>query len=147
MNHTAHISHDAVLRARVALLGSQALTVRQEVAAYRVLAQVSPLAYLPLLARALCAYSRQEFADQPGTALALRAEALAAARRMYALETGRVQLLTVVLRANRLQLAVMGRQEELEPVEREIALLSAGHQRELGPLEHEIALVDGPRVR
>ncbi|MCX5583486.1 hypothetical protein OHA91_03645 [Streptomyces erythrochromogenes] len=147
MNHTAHISHDAVLRARVALLGSQALTVRQEVAAYRVLAQVSPLAYLPLLARALCTYSRQEFAVQPGTALALRAEAVAAARRMYSLEAGRVQLLIVVLRAYRLQLAVMGRQEELGAVEREIALLDTGHQAELGPLEHEITLLDGPRGR
>ncbi|MFJ9550222.1 hypothetical protein [Streptomyces erythrochromogenes] len=147
MNHTAHISHDAVLRARVALLGSQALTVRQEVAAYRVLAQVSPLAYLPLLARALCTYSRQEFADQPGTALALRAEAVAAARRMYALEAGRVQLLIVVLRAHRLQLAVMGRQEEVEAVEREIALLDTGHQRELGPLEYEITRVDGLQGR
>ncbi|MGW6614740.1 hypothetical protein ACWGA0_14930 [Streptomyces erythrochromogenes] len=147
MNHTAHISHDAVLRARVALLGSQALTVRQEVAAYRVLAQVSPLAYLPLLARALCTYSRQEFADRPGTALALRTEAVAAARRMYALEAGRVQLLIVVLRAYRLQLAVMGRQEETEAVEREIALLGAGHRLELGPLEYEITLVDGPQGR
>ncbi|MFJ2592654.1 hypothetical protein [Streptomyces erythrochromogenes] len=147
MNHTAHISHDAVLRARVALLGSQALTVRQEVAAYRVLAQVSPLAYLPLLARALCTYSRQEFADQPGTALALRAEAVAAARRMYALEAGRVQLLIVVLRAYRLQLSAMGRQEELAEVQGEIALLDTGHGRELGPLEYEITLLDGPQGR
>ncbi|MDX6762360.1 MULTISPECIES: hypothetical protein [Streptomyces] len=147
MNHTAHISHDAVLRARVALLGSQALTVRQEVAAYRVLVQVSPLPYLPLLARALCAYSRQEFADQPDTALALRTEALAAARRMYSLDPGRVQLLIVVLKACRLQLAAMGRQEELEAVQREIALLDTGHRRELGPLEYEITLLDGPRER
>ncbi|MFE7098158.1 hypothetical protein [Streptomyces erythrochromogenes] len=147
MNHTAHISHDAVLRARVALLGSQALTVRQEVAAYRVLAQVSPLAYLPLLARALCTYSRQEFTDQPGTALALRAEAVAAARRMHALEAGRAPLLIVVLRAYRVQLAVMGRQEEVEAVEREIALLGTGHRLELGPLEYEITLLDGPQGR
>ncbi|THA86702.1 hypothetical protein [Streptomyces sp. A0592] len=147
MNHTAHISHDAVLRARVALLGSQALTVRQEVAAYRVLAQVSPLAYLPLLARALCTYSRQEFADRPGTALALRAEAVEAARRMHALEPARVQLLIVVLRAYRLQLAVMGQQEQRDTVEREIALLDTGHQAELGPLEYEITLLDGPRGR
>ncbi|MEU6294030.1 hypothetical protein [Streptomyces erythrochromogenes] len=147
MNHTAHISHDAVLRARVALLGSQALTVRQEVAAYRVLARVSPLAYLPLLARALCAYSRQEFADQPGTALALRAEAVEAARRMYSLEAGRLQLLVVVLRAYGLQLGVMGRQEELDAVQREIAALDTGQRAELGPLEYEITLLDGPRPR
>ncbi|MFE0583233.1 hypothetical protein [Streptomyces sp. NPDC058874] len=143
MNHTAHINHDVVLRARVALLGSQTLTTRQEVAAYRVLAQVSPLAYLPQLARALCTYSRQDFADQPGTALALRAEAVGAARRMHSLEAGRAQLLMVVLEAYGLQLAVMGRQEELTAVREEIVRLEADGQGELGPLEREIVRLDG----
>ncbi|MFJ3978182.1 hypothetical protein [Streptomyces sp. NPDC090021] len=146
MTHTAHISHDAILRARVALLGSQTLTVRQEVAAYRVLAQVSPLAYLPLLARALCAYGHQEFADQPGTALALRAEAVAAARRMHSLEAGRLQLLVVVLKAYRYQLTITGSPEELAAVEAEITALDTAPGRELGPLEHGIArLYTGPQ--
>ncbi|MDX3534636.1 hypothetical protein PV721_09690 [Streptomyces sp. MB09-01] len=121
MTHTAHPSHDAVLRARVALLGSQALPVRQEVAAYRVLAQVSPLAYLPLLTDALYEYSRQEFADQPGTALALRAEAVAAARRMYSMEPERADLLVGALIRYKKQLKAMGRQAELDAVEREMA--------------------------
>ncbi|WP_404952788.1 hypothetical protein [Streptomyces sp. 147326] len=121
MTHTAHPSHDMVLRARVALLGSQALPVRQEVAAYRVLAQVSPLAYLPLLTVALYEYSRQEFADEPGTALALRAEAVAAARRMHAMEPDRADLLVAALIRYKEQLTVMGRQAELDAVDREMA--------------------------
>ncbi|WP_327411700.1 hypothetical protein [Streptomyces sp. NBC_01233] len=123
MTSSAHPSHDAVLRARVALLGSQALPVRQEVAAYRVLAQVSPLAYLPLLTVALYEYSRQEFAGLPGTALALRAEAVAAARRMYSMEPDRADLLAAALIRYKEQLTVMGRQAELDAVEREMARL------------------------
>ncbi|MFD4870549.1 hypothetical protein [Streptomyces sp. NPDC058412] len=121
MTHTAHPGHDAVLRARVALLGSQALPVRQEVAAYRVLAQVSPLAYLPLLTGALYQYSRHEFAHLPETALALRAEAVAAARRVYAMEPGRARLLVGALLRYRRQLARMGREAELDAVDQEIA--------------------------
>lgn len=128
MTHTEHINHDAVLRARVALLGSQKLTIRQHVAAYRVLAQVSPLAYLPLLTVALYEYSRQEFADQPAIALALRAEAVVAARHMHAREAGRAQLLIDALDRYEEQLTVMGRHEEREAVRREIALLASGHQ-------------------
>ncbi|WP_405943047.1 hypothetical protein [Streptomyces sp. NBC_00207] len=123
MTHSAHPSHDAVLRARVALLGSQALPVRQEVAAYRVLAQVSPLAYLPLLTGALHEYSRQEFADQPEIALALRAEAVAAARRMHSMEPDRANLLVGALLRYKKQLTVMDRQVELDAVERELAQL------------------------
>lgn len=123
MNPMANINHDAVLRARVALLGSQALPVRQQVAAYRVLAQVSPLAYLPLLAVALYDYSRQDFAHLPETALALRAESVAAARRMYGLEPGRVELLVAALAAYKEQLVLMGRAEEAGAVDEEIAVL------------------------
>ncbi|MEU9083762.1 hypothetical protein [Streptomyces sp. NPDC048357] len=124
MTHTAHPSHDAVLRARVALLGSQALPIRQEVAAYRVLAQVSPLAYLPLLTRALYEYSRLEFAALPETALALRAEAVAAARRMYSMEPGRADLLVGALIRYKRQLTRMGREAELDAVDQEIARLA-----------------------
>lgn len=123
MNHMANINHDAVLRARVALLGSQVLPVRQQVAAYRVLAQVSPLAYLPLLAVALYHYSRQEFEHLPETALALRAESVAAARRMYGLEPERAELLVTALVAYKEQLVLMGRTAEVGPVDEEIALL------------------------
>ncbi|WP_314247121.1 hypothetical protein [Streptomyces sp. DSM 40907] len=126
MTYSAHASHDAVLRARVALLGSQTLPARQEVAAYRVLVQVSPLAYLPLLAEALYEYSRQDFAHLPETALALRAEAVAAARRMYAMEPARDLLLIKALDRYREQLVLMDRKEELGSVEQEMAVGASG---------------------
>ncbi|MEV7445416.1 hypothetical protein AB0O22_30510 [Streptomyces sp. NPDC091204] len=121
MTHTAHPGHDAVLRARVALLGSQALSVRQAVAAYRVLAQVSPLAYLPLLPHALYEYSRMEFAHLPETALALRAEAVAAGRRIHSMEPGRAPVLVHALLRYRQQLVLMGREAEVDAVDQEIA--------------------------
>ncbi|MFI8389024.1 hypothetical protein [Streptomyces sp. NPDC085540] len=126
MTYSAHASHDAVLRARVALLGSQTLPARQEVAAYRVLVQVSPLAYLPLLAEALYEYSRQDFAHLPETALALRAEAVAAARRMHTMDPSRDLLLIKALERYREQLVLMDRKEELGSVEREMAQVAAG---------------------
>ncbi|WP_328301332.1 hypothetical protein OG389_28755 [Streptomyces sp. NBC_00435] len=127
MNPTENINHDAVLRARVALLGSGTLPVREQVAAYRVLVQVSPLAFLPLLAAALFAYSRQEFSHRPGIALALRTESVAAARRMCALEPERTQLLITALVHCREQLALMDRPAELASVEAEMtALIASG---------------------
>ncbi|MET9602875.1 hypothetical protein [Streptomyces sp. NPDC006459] len=126
MTFSAHAHHDAVLRARVALLGSQTLPARQQVAAYRVLAQVSPLAYLPLLTVALYEYSLQDFAHLPETALALRAEAVGAARRTYAAEPARGLLLITALGRYREQLELMGREEELAAVERETAHVAAG---------------------
>ncbi|MFF0214974.1 hypothetical protein [Streptomyces vinaceus] len=128
MNHSANINHDAVLRARVALLGSGKPSVRERVAAYRVLAQVSPLAYLPLLSAALWKYSRYEFAHQPEIALALRAESVAAARRMYALEPGRGDLLLTARTHHRELLVLMDRQEELRAVEEEITRVAAGER-------------------
>lgn len=125
MNPTENINHDAVLRARVALLGSGTLPVRERVAAYRVLVRVSPLAYLPLLAAALFAYSRQEFAHRPGIALALRAESVAAARRMCVLEPEETQLLLTALVHYREQLLLMERPEELAAVEAEMGTLVA----------------------
>ncbi|MFF4389440.1 MULTISPECIES: hypothetical protein [unclassified Streptomyces] len=126
MTYSAHAHHDAVLRARVALLGSQTLPARQEVAAYRVLVQVSPLAYLPLLAEALYEYSRQDFAHLPETALALRVEAVAVARRMYTMEPSRDLLLIKALERYREQLVLMDRKEELGAVDREMAQVAAG---------------------
>ncbi|MEU9305113.1 hypothetical protein [Streptomyces sp. NPDC048269] len=128
MNDTAHINHDAVLRARVALLGSETLPIRQQVAAFRVLVQVSPLAYLPLLTVALYDYSRQEFAHRPEIALALRAESVAAARRMHAMEPERTALLLAALIRYAEQLRLMDRHhDELVTVEQEIAHLGSGY--------------------
>ncbi|TDU80038.1 hypothetical protein [Streptomyces sp. KS 21] len=126
MNHSANINHDAVLRARVALLGSAKPSVRERVAAYRVLAQVSPLAYLPLLSAALWKYSRYEFAHRPDIALALRAESVAAARRVYAMEPGRAGLLVTALIHYREQLVLMDRREEARGVEEEITRMGSG---------------------
>ncbi|MEU9033114.1 hypothetical protein AB0D46_37580 [Streptomyces sp. NPDC048383] len=123
MDHTAHINHDAVLRARVSLLASGTLPVRRQVAAYRVLVQVSPLAYLPRLVEALYAYSAQEFWDRPDIALALRTEALSAARRMGALEQGWEELIAAALAGYGEQLALMGRGEEAEGTYAEIRSL------------------------
>lgn len=121
MNHTGNISHHEVLRARVALLGSGTLPIRHQVAAYRTLAEVSPLAYLPLLAEALYEYSRMEFAHRPEIALALRAEGVAAARRMCGMEAGWEDVLVTALEHYREQLALMGREGELAAVDEEIA--------------------------
>ncbi|WP_406048072.1 hypothetical protein OG280_01515 [Streptomyces virginiae] len=126
MTYSTHAGHDAILRARVALLGSQTLPAREEVAAYRVLVQVNARAYLPLLAQALYEYSRQDFAHLPDIALALRAEALAAARRMYAMEPARDLLLVKALHRYQEQLLLMDRQEEIAAVEREMAEVAAG---------------------
>ncbi|MFD7629237.1 hypothetical protein ACFV7Q_24960 [Streptomyces sp. NPDC059851] len=124
MNHSANINHDAVLRARVSLLGSGKPTVRQRVAAYRVLVQVSPLAYLSRLAVDLIKYSG-EFADRPEIVRALRAESVSAARRLCELESGRERLLVSSLTALRDQLNLMDRREEADGVTKEIILLES----------------------
>ncbi|MFI8519598.1 hypothetical protein ACIGEZ_17435 [Streptomyces sp. NPDC085481] len=74
-----NVDQDAVLRARTLLLGSARLSTRQEVEAYRVLAQVSPRAYLPKLAEALVSHGYDASAE---VRLALHAEAAEAARRI-----------------------------------------------------------------
>lgn len=58
MTYSAHASHDAVLRARVALLGSQTLPARQEVAAARRMYAMEPARDL-LLIKALDRYREQ----------------------------------------------------------------------------------------
>ncbi|MGW6688334.1 hypothetical protein [Streptomyces sp. NPDC054961] len=120
MNSSPHLSHDMVLRARVALLGSGTLPVEEEVAAYRVLVHVSPLAYLPRLAVALWEYSRH-FAGQPRTVLALHVESVEAARRMCAMEPGRADLLVAALLAHREQLLLLNLTADVAAVDAEIA--------------------------
>ncbi|MFF0108864.1 hypothetical protein [Streptomyces hirsutus] len=72
---------DAIVRARNVLLASGRRTPHEEVDAYRVLAQVSPAAYLPRLVGALrqLGYDRS-YDDRPEACLALCEEAVAAAR-------------------------------------------------------------------
>ncbi|MFH8842408.1 hypothetical protein [Streptomyces sp. NPDC017868] len=82
MGNTEKFSQDAVLRARVLLLGSEEPSLRERLDAYRVLAEVSPRAYLPKLVDALIERAR-DFAD-PEILRALYGEAADAARRFDA---------------------------------------------------------------
>ncbi|MET9698482.1 hypothetical protein ABZY31_16360 [Streptomyces sp. NPDC006529] len=128
MTNSAHISHDAVLRARVALLGSAKPPLAERVAAYRVLAAVSPLAYLPLLAVALRKYGRREFAHRPAVHLALLAESVSVARELYARQPGRVGLLIDSLAVYREQLDRMERRAQAGAAAEEIGRLAAGEE-------------------
>lgn len=92
------------------LLGSGGLSVEQEIEAYRVLAEVSPLTYLPKLSEALVSFGyAQEFRDRPDIQLALHAQAAAAARRIDAGEPRRTDFLIRALTAYQHQLYSVGR--------------------------------------
>ncbi|MEU4985310.1 GNAT family N-acetyltransferase [Streptomyces sp. NPDC021969] len=83
MPKPTEVDQDSVVRARNILLASGRRTPREEVDACRVLARVSPAAYLPRLARALrnLSYDRV-YRDRPEDRLALCKEAVAAARAL-----------------------------------------------------------------
>ncbi|WP_330294483.1 hypothetical protein [Streptomyces sp. NBC_00503] len=108
----------------MALLASGTLPAKEEVAAYRVLVHVSPLAYLPRLVVALWAYSRQEFSDQPERVLALHVESVVAAKQLYAMEPERAGLLVESLIEYRKQLVLLDRPGEVRAVDEEIALVA-----------------------
>ncbi|MEV6331280.1 hypothetical protein [Streptomyces sp. NPDC051909] len=98
------IDHDAVLRARVLLLGSRQLGAWddiswEEVLAYRVLAEVSPKAYLPKLVDGLLLTVSRSQDRQVW--LTLATEAVAAARRIPDDVTGREERLRRALNALR----------------------------------------------
>lgn len=124
MNSPGNVDQDKVLRARTMLLGSGELSHQQEVDAYRTLAQVSPLSYLPRLARALLMVGDQ-LRDKPETELALYAEAVAAARAIGETEPKRTELLMEVLDAYQRQLYATGRQAEAIEVREEMARTGA----------------------
>ncbi|MFJ3309968.1 hypothetical protein ACIPSA_44600 [Streptomyces sp. NPDC086549] len=72
MDHSEKVDQDAVLRARTMLLGSGRLSLARQIEAYRVLAKVGPLTYLPKLCDALVFYGYEpEFRDRPDIRLAL----------------------------------------------------------------------------
>ncbi|WP_137992437.1 hypothetical protein [Streptomyces vilmorinianum] len=127
MNHSENVDQDAVLRARTMLLGSDRPSLAREVEAYRVLARVSPSAYLPKLTRALVSwsYSRQ-LRDLPEQQLALCAEAADAARRIDAGEPNRTEVLVRVLGVYERALFAVGRRAEGLAVCEEMA--EAGRQ-------------------
>ncbi|MFI1812655.1 hypothetical protein ACH414_20225 [Streptomyces sp. NPDC020422] len=114
-----NIDHDAVLRARVLLLGSGRLGPWEEIGAYRVLAEVSPRAYLPKLVDALLAQAGHT--RDPERALALFEEAADGARRLGAgLPDGNGPLLCA-LDARRRALFAAGRRSEGRAVCEELA--------------------------
>ncbi|MEU6987918.1 hypothetical protein ABZ946_31560 [Streptomyces sp. NPDC046324] len=104
------IDHDAVLRARVLLLGSGRLRLLEEVHAYRVLAEVSPKAYLPKLVDALLSMSYRS--RDPEVDLTLAAEAVEAARRIEAGAPARAERLCRALDAYQRALFALGRRAE-----------------------------------
>ncbi len=95
------------------LLESGRPSVARQVEAYRVLAVVSPLTYMPKLAQALMSASyEREIRDLPEAKLAWGAEAVAAARRVDEGEPKRTELLVRVLDSYRFDLYEVGRRAE-----------------------------------
>ncbi|MDQ1007523.1 hypothetical protein QFZ82_002008 [Streptomyces sp. V4I23] len=118
--HAETIDHDAVLRARTALLGCGTLSPHQEADACRTLSAVSPPAYLPRLVRALLRVSYERGAHLE-TCLSVCAEAVAAARRLDGMEPGRAELLVDALDAYQRQLYGLGRRAEGLSIREEMA--------------------------
>lgn len=104
------IHHDAVLRARVLLLGSGRLSLLEQVHAYRVLAEVSPKAYLPKLVDALLSMSYRS--RDPKADLVLAAEAVEAGRRIEAGTPAREERLCRALNVYQSALFALGRRAE-----------------------------------
>ncbi|WP_344445039.1 hypothetical protein [Kitasatospora nipponensis] len=142
------IDHDAVLRARVLLLGSGRPSRAELVGAYRVLAEVSPKAYVPKLVDALLAL-RCESRD-PKVDVALAAEASQAARMMEVGAPDRAERLCRALDAYRASLFALGRRAEGRAICAELAkagrseplasvLAEEGCFREAAELDEEAA--------
>ncbi|HWU11110.1 MAG TPA: hypothetical protein VN520_32945 [Streptomyces sp.] len=142
------IDHDAVLRARVLLLGSGRPSRAELVGAYRVLAEVSSKAYMPKLVDALLAL-RHESRD-PKVDLALAAEASRAARRIEVGAPNRAERLHRALDAYQASLFALGHRAEGRAICEELAeagrseplasvLAEEGHFREASELNEEAA--------
>ncbi|MFB7675404.1 hypothetical protein ACFC26_28735 [Kitasatospora purpeofusca] len=113
------IDHDAVLRARVLLLGSGRLWPEDLVGAYRVLAEVSPRVYGPKLVDTLLTLCYQS--RDPKVDLGLSEEAYRAARRLEAGEPGRAERLCRALDAYQASLFALGRRAEGRAICEELA--------------------------
>ncbi|MFF2008349.1 hypothetical protein ACFVWY_04630 [Streptomyces sp. NPDC058195] len=142
------IDHDAVLRARVLLLGSGHPGRAELVGAYRVLAEVSPKAYGPKLVDALLAL-RHESRD-PKVDVALAAEASRAARTLEAGAPDRAERLRRALDAYQASLFALGRRADGHAVCEELAqagrseplagvLAEEGRFREAAEVDEEAA--------
>ncbi|MEV7415223.1 hypothetical protein [Streptomyces sp. NPDC089919] len=117
------IDHDAVLRARVLLLGSGLPSQAELVGAYRVLAEVSPKAYGPKLVEGLLRLRAQS--RDPHVDVALAAEAVRAARRLDAGVRDRAQRLCGALTAHQDSLFALGRRAEARALCEELAAAGA----------------------
>lgn len=113
MSHLGKVDQDDIVRARNVLLASGRRTPREEVDAYRVLAQVSPASYLPLLARALqhLSYDTGSGKKHPAC-LALREEAVTVARSIDPAEPARADVLYGALDMCQRELYSLGRRAE-----------------------------------
>ncbi|MFE7579693.1 hypothetical protein ACFU5Z_33610 [Streptomyces sp. NPDC057521] len=113
MNHSRKVDQDDIVRARNVLPASGRRTPREEVDAYRVLAQVSPASYLPRLARALQAlgFENSHRHTRPDR-LALCEEAVAVARSIDPGEPTRADVLYDALDTCQGVLYSQGRREE-----------------------------------
>ncbi|MCX4984441.1 hypothetical protein [Streptomyces sp. NBC_00572] len=137
MNHSENVDHDAVLQARTMLLGSDRPSLSQQVQAYRVLARVSPAAYLPKLAAALTSYGYDVARKGgPDLRLALHTEAAEAARRVDPEQPNRIETLLRALDSYQRTLLVVGRRAEAFAVCEEMA--------EAGRLDYEPGHVSCP---
>ncbi|MFF1590696.1 hypothetical protein ACFVY0_21625 [Streptomyces sp. NPDC058286] len=113
MNHSGNVDQDDIAQARNVLLASGRRTPREEVDAYRILAQVSPAAYLPRLAKALqrLSYDTSSGRRHPAC-LALCEEAVAAARAIDPAEPARADVLHEALDSCQRELYAQGRRSE-----------------------------------
>ncbi|MEV8092779.1 hypothetical protein [Kitasatospora sp. NPDC085879] len=78
------MNHDAIVRARVALLDVRRMTLLQQVTAHRMLAGDTPAVHLPKLSRTLVELAEREVLLPQRARLALLDEAVAAAEAMDA---------------------------------------------------------------
>ncbi|CAL2074436.1 Cellulose synthase operon protein C [Streptomyces murinus] len=113
------IDHDEVLRARVLLLGSGRPSRAQLLGAYRVLAEVSPNAYVPKLVDALLALRHES--RNPEVEIALAAEASRAARGIEVGAPDRAERLRRALDAYQASLFALGRRAEGRAICAELA--------------------------
>jgi tetratricopeptide (TPR) repeat protein len=112
VNQPRKIDQDDVVRARNVLLASGRRTPREEVDAYRVLAQVSP-SYLPRLVKALIGLTYDTRRGRPHeAALALSEEAVSAARAIAPDEPVRAEVLYAALDSCQRELYAVGRRTE-----------------------------------
>ncbi|MER8186451.1 hypothetical protein [Kitasatospora sp. NPDC094015] len=103
------MDRDLELRARVLVFDAHRLSLPQRVWAYRVLAEVSPAAYRPKLARALVRLSADgALLELPAVRLALLAEAVAAAGGLAESDPMRGPALARALAARRAELDRQG---------------------------------------